>query len=316
MTDLKLTAAINSIDRELVLEAQKYIKEGGNNVFSQPADRFGTVRSIDPKKLFISALSIVISACLMAAAVFLFGKGENKNGMLDRTAMPDAYYLTELDDSFFASNCGYIYGYFSQISVTASIKNGSRFGIDCSYGIDRINHSEQMWTSNNNIPYYSCIECVPGENVVRSEGNIFYFSGVPDRCWNSIPAENARETLGFDFATLHDPFDENGIVQLPYSEHFNVEVKKLNNGDSGVIRNMLTRFLNSNKDDSYESDPVMTFAVGTVLYYYCSGDIIGFGKTPEEAYNNSLSESKQLIIVQNSSMPLSTIETEQNSNQS
>ena len=314
MTDPKLTEAINSIDRELVLEAQNYIEEGGNSILPQASFHSGTERSIDPRKLYIPAFSIMISACLMAAALILFGKGENKNGMLDRTAMPDAYYITELDDSFFASGSGYIYGYFSQISVTTSIKNGSRFDIDCSYGIDRINLSEQVFNSNH--CYYTCIEGVPDENGVRSEGNIFYFSGVPDRCWNSIPCENSRESLGFDFGTLHDPFNENGIVQLPYSEHYNAEVKKLNNGDSGVIRNILTVFGDRSKDDYYESDSRMSFCAGTVLYYYCSGDIIGFGKTPEEAYNNSLFESEQLITVQYSSMPLGTIEKEKKSNQS
>ena len=114
----------------------------------------------------------------------------------------------------------------------------------------------------------------------------FIFEGSKGMLVEELPAKNAREQFLYKFGpdfTLDGP--------LPYNRVISAEAVILSNRVSGRISAAV--HFTKGEGDLMESSGIW---LGHSIYYYCAGDVIGFGETLEEAQANASSIDVSNII--------------------
>lgn len=139
-------------------------------------------------------------------------------------------------------------------------------------------------TYNGNIPFNLGDYKKYGEKCQNSD---FTFDGSEGMLVEEIARAQAKELFFYKFGP---GFTLNGT--LPYQRTVNATSKTLNAGSSGRI-SAAVHFTSG--ETLMESNGQF---VGYRLYYYCAGDVIGFGDTLEEAKTNAAgAEIRNIIYV-------------------
>ena len=114
----------------------------------------------------------------------------------------------------------------------------------------------------------------------------FVFEGKKGILVEEIPVETGRELFLYKFGT---DFTIDG--PLPYRRIVSAEAVNLNEGDSGRI----SAAVHFTKGEGALMESRGQY-LGHSVYYYCAGDVIGFGETLEEAQTNAASTENRNII--------------------
>ena len=188
--------------------------------------------------------------------------------------------------------------YFSIMSIPSIVRNNSNFTFECSFGLDQQEwmflfydyHPELTGTLDECYDFGIIIanrEYEADPYIGTHEGDGIALFGKSGDHTELIDYERMKAELKLDAgATV---VTENGREKIIYTNikdssslpfHISVPctLNDLSKGTKGIIT--ASFFSNAKNGSSYMSN-------GSQVYYYCSGDFIGFGASEEEAIENS-----------------------------
>ncbi len=301
----------------LVRLDEKYTEEAETFLFTNKADFTvnAQCKRIKTSRLTVVAVSIIAMICIMAIILSLPGFNlrnglkENINpivtGVNDPTIIP---LLQQSNLNNLTTNNGKEMppDYFAFISIPSAVTNNSEFEMNCSFGID---FEDPIFHFYDDF-YFSCTLSVSNRTYeITSSFNelsdCFSFFGKggnyedliePKRLKESFAFDSGREVL-WDGDTLSINFANiNNADSLPYKLSVPVKANEIKAGTKGFIS---TGIVVKSKPDF----PVDQSGNGTVVYYYCSGDYIGFGSNENEAFDNAFKYIQINDVVNNDNIP-------------
>lgn len=194
--------------------------------------------------------------------------------------------------------------YFSIMSIPSIVRNNSNFTFECSFGLDQrewmflfSEYNPDLTDTVGDLYDFGVLianreyEADPYIGVHASDGILLF--GSNGDYTELIDYERMKEEFTLDSgATL---VTENGRKKIIYTNikdssslpfHISVSctLNDLSIGTKGIIT--ASFFSDAKNGSSYMSN-------GSKVYYYCSGDFIGFGTSEEEALENSFYSSDQ-----------------------
>ena len=178
---------------------------------------------------------------------------------------------------------------YSIISTPTMIRNNCEFTIKCSFGLPYsyplLNYSD--WKDEYDFTFSIKNKYRGYNDVYYSEaengGILFWGTGCyselidPERLITDYIFDPGLTVVHEGNRTYYRCTNIQNVDSLPFLLSVPCAVGELSPGTIGAI-SVKTVFSKDGKE---------TCGDGSLMYYYCSGDYIGFGRTEEEAYNNS-----------------------------
>lgn len=285
---------------------EKYIDEAvtalQNNKSIQRKNKSGTIRNLINTRqltgLAVSILSVVLAFSIVLSIAELTKKRHKENNS-NTVVILNASIVTSSNLENISKYSGNEMPpeYFSFIVIPSIVQNGSSFTMDCSFGL-----ANDCWMFTYDKYYPELVErgIDAGDEYDFSlyiENKVYIndptFSTESDKITFFDESGTYKKTIDFEQLKVDFTFDPGRIVfqegratfsninnadSLPFHLPVPVKVNTIEKGTKGRI---LAGFQAEAKN-GHASD-----GNGSSVFYYCSGDYIGFGETEEEAFKNS-----------------------------
>ncbi len=283
---------------------EKYVKQAENVLRAEKTE----IRKISVSKgshIFRMKLSsaAVLLACLILSFVIIIENSLKEKRQLNENQFPMVSSSSIAYSGDFFNDNKIPLG-FSFITIPCTVKNNSDFTIECTFGLD----SEDWMQSYGNY-FKELIEkgIDPGDQYDFSlyiTNNLFYSGDLYE--WSSISEDTSKgisfyDTNAFykqyiDYEQLESDFMfdagcislQDGTISFSNIEnadslpfHLTVPVK-IDLTEIGTKGSIFVGFMTEEKTGKNTDGNV------SHVYYYCSGDYIGFGTTEEEAMKNAV----------------------------
>ena len=250
----------------------------------------------------ICIISIIVSICTIDS-----GNKTNEKLIQNSTAETNTIHIPVLRQNNLDSLTGSVDkesrpAYFTFITVPSVIKNSSEFNIDCSFGLEyddpiftfAVYHPEEA-AKGIDDSYYNSYYIIISNRIYDSSAffskssDCFSFYGESGEYKKYVELSELESSFAFDAGREVVWKDKNTATiiynnvqesSLPYKISVPTEANEITANTKGFIYAGITR-------ESKPGCPYHHDGNGTYIYYYSTGDYIGFGATEEEAFDNA-----------------------------
>ena len=283
---------------------EKYVREAENtlSVEKTPIKEF----SSNGIKRMKSLAAAVLLICLVFSLALMTGTALNNNHLLKKGYSPikngnagvsfkaETISSSSIDAS--GGVCKEMPTGFSFITIPATVSNNSSFTMECAFGLD-----DEDWMFTDDKYYPELIE-----KGITLDDEFDFSVYVENRVFGLTSYLTAsdiisffdnggyyKQYIGYDQLESEFKFNSGAVLSpdgtisfsnivnsdsLPFHWTVPVRIDLLENGTKGLIS---AGFLSETKIGNNSYGNV------SLIYYYCSGEYVGFGATEEEAFKNS-----------------------------
>ena len=293
MNRSELYDTLVSLDEKYTEEAESFFTNKGDFTMNAQCNKIKTTR------LTAVAASIIAIICTMAIILSLvvFNSGNS----LKNDFNAGVGFKTRTISSSSIETSGGVYKEiptdFSFITIPATVSNNSSFTMQCAFGVDA---ESWMFTYDKYLPelvekginagdqydfsIYVENRVFESSSYLEESDIIFFFNNsgyykqyISYEQLNSDFKFDARCVLSQDGTVVFSNIENSN--SLPFHWTVPVRIDLLDRGTKGLLS---AGFLSESKIGHDRSGNV------SLIYYYCSGEYVGFGTTEEEAFQNSL----------------------------
>lgn len=291
MNNREIYDAITRIDERLIERVTPLFENQRRASTSQSAFLHTERRGSRPIRIaaLVIALATVVSVAVMTVSL---NDSNQNSSATEQEQDPDKLPFNTVQAFNFknSSDTGKpsASSIYSIISTPSVIRNNSEFTLKCSFGIPYAYPLLKYDNWKDNFDFTFNIRCRNSGYYygVTENGDINFFgersyseSIDPDRLTAECLFDPGITVVRDGNTTYYVCSNIQNVDSLPFQLSVPCKVGELTPGTFGVI--LVGTVFSAKYGNTTRSD-------GSKMYYYCSGDYIGFGATEEEAYNNSL----------------------------